>query len=637
MGKQIKKTVIKPVAPVPRKQDKSITANGNKRFSSKRVFVFILIAVSILVYANTRNNGYVLDDSAVIQQNTFVARGLEAIPTILSTPYHEGFVRNATNDTTATNDLYRPLSLVMFAAERQFFGETPEPGHIINIILFSVCVVLLFLFLDMLLSGKETWIAFIASMLFALHPVHTEVVANIKSADELLCFIFAFYTLVLFIKYVQSGKNYLLIAGAFSFFLSLLSKETSICFLGVIPLVVFFYINENKKRSIYLFLASLATAIIYLGIRFSVLRAYNADAAGHINFIDNELVGAPSIMSKMATIILIMGYYVKLLFIPYPLSCNYSFNTIPFVNFGNVWVWLSLVIYFSLAFFGVRRLIKNKKDPYAFGILFFLITIALFSNILFLIGTTMADRFLFFPSVGFCLVIALFLWKLFVKNDGSGQVFLKKSKIWYIVIPVFIIYAVLTVRRNPDWESNYTLFKADLNKYPQNAWLWSAQATVLTSIINQDGDSVEKKRIIQEGISDYQKSISIYPSLFKVHNQLGNVYQSTRKFDSAEAEMKVAMKLAPELPDPISDLGSVFYAEKKYPEAIEYFKKALVINPRYVGILNNLAISYYKNNEFDSSILTSKKALQIDPENNLAKQVLSLGYQALKTDSLRNN
>lgn len=143
---------------------------------------FFLGLISFIVYANTLRNGFAGDDIGTIRDNAYITKGgISAIPTLLSTPYHRGSLILA-------NDLYRPLSLVLFATEYQLFGYNPLPFHFINILLYAGCVILLFLFLDGLFEQKRTGVAFIASLLFAVHPIHTEVVANIKSGDELLCF-----------------------------------------------------------------------------------------------------------------------------------------------------------------------------------------------------------------------------------------------------------------------------------------------------------------------------------------------------------------------------------------------------------------------------------------------------------------
>ena len=184
MSKPNKKPVLKQTVESKPVIEKPEAENG--KYPLRLKLVILLGIISCLVYANTLKNGFVLDDGAIITGNSLVKKGIPAIPEILSTPYHHG------QFSKTSNDLYRPLSLVMFATEYQLFKEHPLPFHLINILLFTCCVILLFFFLDALFERKKTAAAFIASLLFALHPIHTEVVANIKSRDELLCFFFAF-------------------------------------------------------------------------------------------------------------------------------------------------------------------------------------------------------------------------------------------------------------------------------------------------------------------------------------------------------------------------------------------------------------------------------------------------------------
>jgi len=193
----------------------------------------VLFIGSFLLYANTLHNGFAIDDLEVITGNTFVKKGIAGIPEILSTPHLRGFM-------IAPNETYRPLSLVFFAVENDFFGINPAVGHFFNILFFGFCVVLLFTFLDKLFDRRKTMVAFIAAALFAVHPIHTEVVDNIKSFDELLCFFFAFLSLNVFIAYAQTGRWQQLVAGIGCMFLSFISKETVISFIVIVPVVLFF-------------------------------------------------------------------------------------------------------------------------------------------------------------------------------------------------------------------------------------------------------------------------------------------------------------------------------------------------------------------------------------------------------------
>ena len=145
-----------------------------------------------------------------------------------------------------------------------------------------------------------------------------------------------------------------------------------------------------------------SVAEVFLVARFAVFNHYYAGSYTEVELVQNALANKNlSFESHLATAIFIYGYYVRLLFFPYPLVCDYSYNSIPYSHFSDPLVWCALMLYVFLIVFSVMRLRKYPRDLYAFGILFFLLTISLFSNILFLTGAIMAERFLFFGSVGF--------------------------------------------------------------------------------------------------------------------------------------------------------------------------------------------------------------------------------------------
>jgi len=596
----------------------------------KLKLALLLGVIALIVYANTLKNGFVLDDFTVIKENAIVRKGISAIPEILSTPYRRGYF-------ITSNDLYRPLSLVMFATEYEIWGLNPTPNHLINILLFAGCVVLLFLFLDSLFERKKTGIAFIATLIFALHPIHTEVVANIKSRDELLCFFFSFLSLNVFLKYIASGKIGQLVIGAFCFFLALLSKETVITFLAVIPMIFFFYRNENKKRSIYISIFSAVAAIIFLFIRSSVLDFYHANEIATIKAIDNALAMKDlATDSRFATAILIMGYYVKLFFIPYPLISDYSLNSIPFVHFSDSIVLLSLAFYIFLIVFGVVRVIKYPKDPIAFAILFFLITISLFSNIFFLIGTTMGERLMFFPSLGFCLAIAFLIEKVAGRNTDTGIALLKNKKVLAVIIPVSVVFIILTINRNSDWLSNYSLYTADIKKVPGNSRLYYELGTELEYAANEEKDPAKQKKIRDSVMADYRKSLAIWPDNSEAECNLGSEFFYTAQWDSAEVHEKKSIELTHRQINAINNLAAVYINEFKFNEAIVLCKNAIALNPYASNPYINLAACYLNLRKYDSAIYFSHEAVAADPSNKRPYTFLSMAYTAIgRTDSAK--
>ncbi len=592
------------------------------KFSMHLKYILLLGFISFVAYANTVKNGFVFDDNDAIKENKVVAKGIRAIPELLATPYRYGSLKNS-------NDYYRPLSLVTFAAEYEFSELNPVSYHFINVLLFAGCVILLFLFLDELFERQRTNVAFIASLLFALHPIHTEVVANIKSRDELLCFFFAFISLNVFIKYVQTGKFVQLVVAFICFFLSLLSKETVVTFLAVIPLIFFFYRNENRKRSVHIMASVLLAVIVFLTIRYSVLSHYNVGKIGSASFIENPLVKADlSFESRIATAVLVSGYYIKFLFFPYPLISDYSYNSIPFAHFSDPLVLVSLPVYLFLIFAGIRCLFKNQKDPYAFAILFYLITISLFTNILFLLA--IGERFTFFGSVGFCLALALILEKYAGKASSGNLSILKQPKILGVIIPIALIYLFITVDRNGEWRDNYTLFTTDIPKSPNNCRLryfvgYELEKTVAVN----ESDPLSQKQTREEAIGYFRQAINIYPEFADAYANAGYLFFNISMYDSAEAYDKQALKINPGFHDVRTNLAKVYFVTRKYRQSIALCKTQLDLDPNDAEAYANLSACYGSIGKYDSAIHYASMGLAVNPEFNTLYQNIALCYKLM--------
>jgi len=591
----------------------------------RKWYALVVFIVAIAVYANTLTNGYVLDDMGVITQNTFVQKGFAGIPEILTTPSLRGFSERPVFDMAPSNDIYRPASLVMFAAEHQLLGGKPAVGHFFNVLLFGCCSLLLFFFIDMVLEYKNSAIVLAAALLFAVHPIHTEVVANIKSRDELLCFFFAFSAILLYHRYVMKGALSFLIAASLCYFLSLMSKESSISFVAIAPLFLFFYADGNRKRAVITILSLATAAAAYLFIRYYILSKYNANHSDLIDFMENPLVGAPGVASRIATALLVLGYYVWHLFVPLNLSCDYTFASIPFASFSDPAVWLSITIYVSLVGIAIYRLLTRQRDPYAFGILFFLLSIAIFSNLAFFTGALMADRFLFFPSVGFCLAIAVLSDKL-LKGRGKNDLRLPA------LLLAIICFAGITIIRNTDWKDNYTLITTDSDKYPDNARLQHSRGYLLVTTQLPAAPTTDTRReIVIRSFDCYRRSLAIYPLQCKVHTDIANLFSQLGLYDSAEAHIRQALVLRPGDPVITSLLGGVYFAQGQYAKTLILCRASLQKAHNNTAVLNNMGICYLQMKLYDSAAYISKQVLQLEPGNKLAQTNLAVADSLSKT------
>ncbi len=604
----------------------NLRASGNPLQKKNILLLSLLLTVaSFFVYANTLKNGYAMDDVEVLQQNSFVNKGFAGIPELLSTPHLFGFM-------IAPNETYRPLSLVMFAVEFQFWGANPVVGHFFNVLLYAACACLLFLFLSRVFDGRKNAVSFVAALLFVMHPIHTEVVANIKSRDELLCFFFAFLSLNLFLTYLKNSKRSMLVSGIFAMFLSLLSKESVVTFIGVIPLLFFFYKNADRKKSTMVFAGTCIAVIAFLGVRAIVLSS-NHNVTVPVNMMDNALAGAPGIATRLATSILVLGNYLKLLLVPYPLSIDYSFNSIPFVGFGDFRVIISLLVYVCLLGVGIYRLFKNAKDPWALAILFYLVTLSLFSNVFFLIGSGMSERFLFFPSVGFCLVLALAIEKWIVQMEHMTLPALKSRNIILVLLPLLVLYSSITIGRNEEWVDSETLFESDLKKVPDNSRLnYCVGFAYVTGKYQAASDPAEKKAILEKGIGYLRKSVAICPSYCNAQTELGDAYFINKQYDSAEVHDRLALAINPKASEVMNNLAGVYFVTHQYAKALALCRQAVVIRPRYAQAYYNIGLCLNNLKQFDSSVVYLKKALELDPGFRQSDEMLAKDYKALKLE-----
>ncbi len=589
---------------------------------SAKMLCIVLGIISFVLYANTLMNGYVMDDVMVLKENTMVMQGIKGIPELLATPHMRGFL-------VIPNDLYRPLSLVMFAIEYQFFGQGGTVAyHFFNVLFFAGCVIMFFLFLDKFFDKKKTAIAFVGALIFAVHPIHTEVVANIKSCDELMCFFFGFWSLNVFVNYMKSGKMVQLVMGALLLFLSYLSKETVVAFLAIIPLLFFFYINDDKKRAAYITGSALLVTFIFLGIRSHILSEYNANqpSAG-VEFIDNALSNVPAQYSLFATKLVVLGLYLKLMFIPHPLLCTYSFDAIPFATFGDWRTLVSLLAYAAMIWFAVTRFMKNKKDPWAFGIIFYLATLFLFSNLPFLMGAELAERFAFFASAGFCLAVALAVEQWLIKDEATNVLALKSTKVLAVLVPVSLIFCVLTIARNFNWKDNVTLYKVDVVNSPNDCRLYHNVASALAEEVYPTlKDTTAQRQLDDESLNYLRKGLLIYPEYADVHVEMGRIFDRRKMYDSAEYHDVLALKYNPINFTATNNLGSVYLASGKYQQAVALFKKALELNPNFKFPYINLARTYVQLKQYDSALMNYHSMLQFEPNSIEGIQGLGIAF-----------
>ncbi len=525
----------------PRKQVNIIIEAGldfEKGFWGEHLLpVLLIFLLSIGLYAASVNYGFVLDDKIVYSENDFVSKGFGGIKDIFSTESFTGYFGEQKD--LIEGGRYRPLSLASFAVEFALFkvpgkdknGQdgwvgNPFVGHLINILLYGLTGVLLFriLFLLFPLGEGRPWylgLAFIAALLFVLHPVHSEAVANIKGRDEIMALLGALGALYYSLAYFQKN-NFLYVGLAmFSFLLGVFAKENALTFIAIIPLTAYCFTKTDWRRIINLTAALFGVALFYLFVRTQVI-GFLLNPGREITDIMNNPFAGLNVGEKFATIFYTLGQYLKLLVVPHPLTHDYYPYHVPIMNFGNIGALLPLLLHLALGVYAVWGILK--KDLVAYGILFYLLTLSIVSNVPFTVGTFMNERFIYMPSIGFCLIMA---WLITKKLPALKMDILAYGLLGFMVLG----FAVKTFTRVPAWESALSLNSAAIKVSKNSARANCFMGTALFDIYKGETDATRKNDLLDQVDFYINRSLEIYPNYFSANTMKSGVIAEIYKRD----------------------------------------------------------------------------------------------------------
>lgn len=598
----------------------------------KEAVIIPLLAFSL--YWMSIPYGYNLDDQIVITGNQFTKKGVAGIWDILSTESFSGYFGKQENLVAGAR--YRPLSIVSFAIEQSIFGDKPHLRHFINILLYGICGLLLFRIFSVLFPKKDDnlWlvgIPFLAAVIYIFHPVHSEVVANIKGRDEIMSAIGSLAALFFALKFLPSRNFLWLVASGVALFLGLMSKENAITFVAVIPLTIYFFTKAKTKDYLLATAPSLIASIIYIIIRTNVI-GYLFDSGIVINDLMNDPFIGMTGDQRIATIIYTLLDYLRLLVFPHPLTHDYYPYHIPIMEFTKPGVILSLAVYAGLAYVFFAGL--KKKSIYAWAIGFFVITLSIVSNFFFAVGTFMNERFLYVPSIAFSLVTA---WALIKYGFNSEKSWLKYTSLALLGI-LLAGYAYKTYERVPDWKDSLSLNSHAAKVSPNSARANCFMATALFEKARDLDDEATKVKLFQEAEIYAKRSLEIYPGYLAANQIYSGLvaerYQRDNNLEYLLAEFTKILSARPETEyvyqfcdylnarAPAERMVEFYYhvgyeiiAQQKlhYPTAVQYLKLGEKIAPHDARILFALGQVLYKGGDQVQGTQYLERAYQLNP------------------------
>jgi tetratricopeptide (TPR) repeat protein len=458
---------------------------------------FGLCLLTLLAFSNSFSAGFPLDNKALIVQDARIQENTSHnIDLILQHSYWWP---------RGNSGLYRPVTTLSYLFNYAILGDSDHPAgyHWVNILLHLVNVMLVYL-LALKLFG-DYWPAATLAGLWAVHPVLTESVTNIVGRPDLLAGMTLLSGALIYIKSADSNgaaRIMWLVGLLVVTFAGVFSKESAVMIVGVILL---YEISWWKNRRQALILGAVACLIPIEALLYQRSFVFATEPPADFPFTDNPLVSAGFFQAKL-TAIKVIARYLGLIVWPGKLSADYSYNQIPLAQ-GSITDWIALLIVAALVV-GVLLLYRRNRTAF-FWACFAFVTFLPTSNLLFPIGTVMAERFLYVPSIGLLACIVLGIYALARRVQLS----------WLAPAIIAVLACGFTVRtwtRNADWQSDLTLGKAAAEASPHSFKSHQIYAIALYSSdpnhSNVDAviDETEKAIAVVDTLPDSQNLADIY-------------------------------------------------------------------------------------------------------------------------------
>lgn len=525
---------------------------------------FIIVLTVLLTYGNGVKNNYSLDDHLVIKNDKISEMGWKDVFSTFSFKEKNGYVYS-----------YRPTLKASFLIEYKLFGKNPHISHVISIILYMMICVLLY-GIVVSLGGSATF-ALISTLIFAVYPLHTEVIDNIKSRDELLVNVFGQLSILI---YVRKGmfKNNLSknIVLFLVILLGLMTKQSFYVFIGVLFAYGVYEVliqNYSKKKFIKILGVTLSAIVALWLIKNTVLEGTSIRIK---EFYENPLYDT-SLFNRVLPGLSVIGFNTALLFYPLHLSYYYGYNAVPLSTLDANF-FLYILVGIGMLILLAYVLIKQYKNKLVvFSILVLAISLISVSNIPKPLPGIVAERFLFSSSIGFILLGCYLVYKIFQKEE-----FLKFKRASVVLVGVFIAaQSAYCIKRNKDWNSEYSIALADVDKYQNAVKLKDLASFQLLNKMKRDRSG---GKVVPQGT-----------------------------IDSTEVYLKQCIEIYPEHQSCLNNLATFYYSQGEYELAKVNYNKALNFDSANVNILFNLAYIYNENKVLDSANIYYQKAILCDP------------------------
>jgi len=402
----------------------------------------LLVVVGFGVYANSLSGGFIWDDKELIVKNHYI-KNWDNLSVALTKDF---FYRSQEEGKIG---YYRPLITLSYMLDYRLWKLNPFGYHLTNLI-FHSCNTVLVYGIVWLLSSSLT-LSFLSALFFTIHPIHTESVSWISGRTDVIAGFFFFASFFLYIYWARVKRWQYYTGSLVLFAFAVLSKEMVITLPVLIVIYDYYFTTGRQMRMLWnrlpYWAGYMVLILLYFAARFSVFQVGTG----------NPYVEGLNRLHVVLTFGKGFLYYLWKLLFPFNL------NAYVMLGLGDptqIWVWAGIIVIAGLAI----TALWSKDDRIAFGTGFFLISLLPLTNLIPIsapmdIKFPLAERFLYLPSFGFCLVLGVLA--------GKG-VRWDKWKAGALIFSLIFFYSYNTFARNRDWRNEFVFYCKTLDASPQS-------------------------------------------------------------------------------------------------------------------------------------------------------------------------
>jgi len=537
----------------------------------KIYIIFIVVICTVAIYFNSLNNNFVsLDDNVYVYNNYLFNNSLSDNLAYFFTNQYNGH--------------YHPLTMLSYAFQYKYSGLNATLYHLFNLVFHILSVVIVFYIVYSFIRRID--IAAVVTLLFGIHPMNIEAVSWISARGSVMYSFFYLTALLCYIYYLNSnGKLKYLIFSLILFILSMLSKSAAVTLPILFICIDIYYKRKYDKRTVLE-----KIPFFLLSVVFGMIALYSAREFGSLFMAEDKYSGFDRLFMLSYSIV----FYLKNFFYPSGFTAMH-FN--PSKTDGMLPFEYYIAPFIIIIIIGIIVFSKRSRKNMVFGLVFFLISLSVFLQVLPVGNTIFSERYAYVPYIGLFIIMGNYIntiRNLKIKSYSIAKKYL------YFILMIYIMFLSFTAwKRNEVWKNSVTLYSDMIKRYPNDYYGYYGLGNARIA---------EKK--YNEALNNYNKALDLKQNAKSFHAR-GVVNKYLKRVDHAIADYNMAIKLDPYLIEAYYNRAILYFELQNYNLSLSDYNMAIKFKPLFAKAYNNRGNTKFMMNDKTGACNDWQKALEL--------------------------